>query len=200
MNKRYYLFACIIFIFSGCVTRSYYLSPLYGTASSYHTLPLQQDSTRFGVYANGAFNVGGNNEDLRDNSFCFQGNIYGVHQAGVFKGWYGAGFGLGNYQVHKYDSSTINPDFDTAAVNINAGNKFFGSANFNAGMNISIPLGRNAEWRVIGLSGTVQNEFGRYLQFRRNLDKVDAHVANLAPGNLLATIAASTEFAFKTKK
>ena len=185
--------------FNSCVTTSHYLSPLYGTASNYHTMPLKQDSVKYSLYANGSFNVGGNNEDLRDNSYSFQGNLYNLHQFGLFKGWYGAGLTLGNYEISRYDTNTVNPDFDTAFVNKYGGNNFFGSANLAGGIGIAIPISRSGEWRIIAVSATLQNEFGKYLQFRQRIEKDHINVSSLAPNSLLATIGISTGMAWHTR-
>jgi len=202
MNTKYCLplFAILVVAsFTGCVTRSYYLSPLYGNASTYHTMPLQQDSVKYSLYTNAAFSIGGNNEDLRDDSYCFQGNIYGVHQFSVFKAWYGAGISLGNYKVSSYDGGTVNPDFDEDFINSNAGNKFFGSSNLTAGFSIVAPLNPGVEWRIIGISGTMQNEFGDYLDFRQRLAKTSTDINGLAPNDMLGTIGISSEMAFATR-
>ncbi|CAN5740658.1 hypothetical protein BH10BAC2_BH10BAC2_45590 [soil metagenome] len=101
--------------------------------------------------------------------------------------------------MSKYDSFTVNPDFDTAVINKNAGDKFFGSANLGAGINIAIPMGNFGEWRILGITGSLQNEFGQYLQFRQNLEKNNVHVTGLIASNILATTGISSELAFATK-
>ncbi|CAN5740780.1 hypothetical protein BH10BAC2_BH10BAC2_45600 [soil metagenome] len=75
----------IIISFSSCVTRSYYISPLYGVTTSYRTTPLAKDSITSSLYVKGTFNVGGNNENLRDNSFSFHGNLYNAHKFSLFR-------------------------------------------------------------------------------------------------------------------
>lgn len=189
----------VIICFSSCVTRSYYLSPLYGVSTSYKTTPLAKDTVKSNLYLNGAFNIGGNNENLRDNSFSFHGNIYNAHKFGAFRAWYGAGLTLGNYEVKKYDSSTTNPDFDTAYINKKAGNKFFGSANLGAGISIAIPVGNFCEWRIIGINGSLQNEFGKYLQFRQNMERNDIHITGLNSNSTLATAGIFSELSFITR-
>jgi len=56
---------------------------------------MQKDSSKSNLYANGAFTIGGTNEDLRDDVYDFQGNIYREHHFSIFKAWYGAGITLG---------------------------------------------------------------------------------------------------------
>ena len=192
---------CSIFFLTGCVTRSYYVSPMYGSSSSYRTMPLQRDSIKSALYINSAFTIGGANQGLRDNVYSLQSNIYRAHQFSAFKAWYGAGFTLGNYNVNSidfirdYDYDGI----DTAAINRMAGNKFFGSTNLNAGFTIVLPLGKAGEWRLLSVTGSLQNEFGDYLHFRNNLKNDSIKTSGFARSAVLATVGFSNEIVFRTR-
>lgn len=192
--------ALFMFVLIGCQTRSYYISPLYGSSNTYKTLPFTADSTKSSLYVNGAFNLSGTNEDLRDNVFNFQGNIYNVHQLSIVKLFYGAGLGAGSYNVSKYDTVTYNPQFDTLSINKLAGGKFFGSANLMGGLVITIPFSLNFEWRILGISATLQKEFGSYLHFRNIVQRDSIKVNGIAKSSVLGTLNFSTEFAFKTRR
>lgn len=189
---------CIIIFLPGCITSSYYISPMYGSSMSYRTMPLQKDTVKSALYLNSALTYGGTNEDVRDVVYSLQTNIYNVHRFSFFKAWYGAGITLGNYKVHSYSSATY-ANFDVAAVNRLAGNKFFGSTNFNGGLVIVIPMKSGSEFRVAGVSASLQNEFGDYLRFRKTLEEDTIKITGLAANRALGTIGISSEVALKTK-
>lgn len=197
MSSKTFLAACaFLCMFSGCVTRSYYISPLYGAGSTYHTMPTLVDTTKSALFANASIITGASNEDLRDHSFSVQGSIYNTQHFGMFRSWYGAGITGGNYYVTGYDSTIINPEFDTATINKLAGRKFFGSANAGGGITFFVPLGRAGEWRVVSVTATVQDEFGKYLQFRQMLYKNGVQVNGVVPQRILTTLGISSEFCF----
>lgn len=190
------IIAGIGLIFTGCATRTYYVSPLYGSSNSYRTLPMKAEGAKRQLYANGAFTMGSTNEDSRDQFYNLQGNVYNAHQFGAFKAWYGGGITLGNYRIKKFDSATYNPLFDSAYINNNAGNKSFGSTNLNAGVVVTIPISNQIEWRILGVSASLQNEFGKYLSFRQNIKNNNIEVTGIAPNSLLGTVGLSSELAF----
>lgn len=199
MNKKIIFFCCIvIIIFTGCAERAYYVSPGYGNAMPYHTLPLKKDSIKSSFYANVSAVAGSANDDLRDEQYAFNANIFNANSFKRIKLWYGAGLTLGDYKVKAYDTSSA---YEPFATNINnaAGGKFFGSLNENGGVALVMPLGRKSEWRILGVQATLQQEFGNYLHFRKMLIKDSVPVNGNTSKSFLATAGFSTEFSFSLK-
>lgn len=194
--KLLYYFLTIASILNLSCTRTYYISPNYGNSIPYHTLSLQKDSIKSSLYLNGSLMYGGANYNLHDEEFAAQFNLYNTNQFNLFKLWYGAGLTLGDYIVHRFDSTNY-PDFYTTPINKIAGGKFFGSIDANAGIVFTIPLGNKAEWRVLGLQASAQNEYGNYLSFRKKLIEDTIYATGIAKSSFLLTVGFSTEFSFE---
>jgi hypothetical protein len=163
-------------------------------------MPQLSENTRTGNYLNGNFAIGGANRG-KDNVFNFKGEFYRAHAFGIFEAYYGAELALGSYTVAKQqpllptsqDSIIIN------TLNKNIGNKFFGGYGFNGGISIIVPVsyGRG-EWRVVGIETSLKNEFGQYLQFRKQLpDSVATANMNYS---FFPTIGFASEFISNGKK
>lgn len=188
---RWLLPLAIAALISSCKTQSYYVSPALGN-NHYVTQPLQNGDEKSAFYANGSFTTGLANEYLRDAQYSFQANAYNVHQFSLFKGWYGGGLSLGSYEVG-YSSLLINY---AGERNIN-GKKFYGTANLEGGMSFVWPF-RYGEWRVIGVSGNLYNEFGNYLSFRKSVNKDS--VSGVATSATLGSLGFSSEFVGKLRR
>src|SRR3954452_15507123 len=153
------LYMLLLLIFTSCSTSSYYGSPMYGSSNSYRTLPLISDSVKTSLYANGAITLTGTNQNLHDDVYAFQGNIYNAHQFGRWKAWYGTGLTSGIYHLRAFPlGQVINPNFDTGYINAHAGSYFFGSYNLNGGILYALPLLGGSEWRILQFSPSVQKE------------------------------------------
>ncbi|MBX2921831.1 MAG: hypothetical protein KF746_06550 [Chitinophagaceae bacterium] len=190
-------------LISGChIYTATYTHPLYGGSTSYKTMPLRSDSVHTALYASAGFTRGNSNDLLRDRYFHFSGNIYQAHQFSFFHVYYGANIHMGSYKVKPYHSA-IRLRIDTAFINNMAGDKSFGAWGSQAGFTVTVPLrsagGRyRGEWRILGVHGSLQNEFGDYLWFRRQLDS--SHVTRSVHNHQLKTLGLSSEWAFTSGK
>lgn len=176
---------------ASCISRSYYVSPAFGN-NHYVTKPLQKSNEQSALYANGAFSIGNANDALRDNQYAFQGNIYNVHQFSLFKAWYGGGLSLGSYEVtssHMLIDNRGNKNLE--------GWKFFGTGNIEGGATVVMPFGNGGEWRVLGISGNLYNEFGKYHSFRNSLNPDS--VSGVATSRTLGSLGFSTEIVGKLR-
>ncbi len=186
-------------LFSGCAYHAYFLSPFHATGEPYHTIPLKSDSLRSATYASGVFTEGGANSRLRDNVFSFTGSLHRSHNFGNFQAFYGANIALGSYNTGNYDYNDRRPPirYDTLPRILKANSKFFGGYGAGGGIDFALPFGRGSEWRVVGVSFTLEKEFGDYWSFRKTLPDslADATFNN----NLVGLLGLSTELAFKVR-
>jgi hypothetical protein len=195
------IYFLLLFALTSCRTSSYYVSPMYGSSNSYRTLPFMSDSVKSSLYANGAFTLGGTNQNLHDEVYTLQGNIYNAHQFGRWKAWYGTGLSSGIYHVRAFPlGEVINPNFDTGYINAHAGSYFFGSYNLNAGILYCLPLENGSEWRILHFSPSFQKEFGRYKNFRQALHKDSVSITGLATSTSLVTLSLGSELSIKSRK
>lgn len=167
------LLVTTVVMLSGCVEHRYYVSPFNGHHSTYHPMPLQSDANKSGYYLNAAVATGYANDEGVDNVFLFQTSASGAHTLGNLQGFYGLSLSLGNYKV----ATTENiPDVH---------NTFFGGTGFEGGINAVVSTGFG-EWRILGVETSIRSEFGRYLQFRKNLpyDATDLVIKNKRFGTL----------------
>jgi hypothetical protein len=196
MNFKIYMSAvAILLILSSCTQRAFYLNPFTTNSHPYRTIPLKSDSIRSAGYLSAVFSMGGSNEGLRDGVFAFQPSYYRAHNLKNFQAYYGAGLSLGLYDVSRYSGKTKN--VDTALINRLSGNKFVGGAGIFGGANIVSSFGRT-EWRVLGIEGTVQQEFGNYLGFRKKLP--DTSVNAITRSKVSGTLGLYTDIIHKTRK
>jgi hypothetical protein len=98
--------------------------------------------------------------------------------------------------VNSFDSIGTSRTVNYKIINQFAGSKFFGAAGFEAGLNLVIPLGIS-EWRVIGIETSMQQEFGKYLQFRKQLP--DSVATLLVRNSFLVTLGGYSEITAKIK-
>lgn len=154
MSYKY--LTCFIIIsatFFSCIQKKYFVNPGYGNAMQYHTLPLHSDSIKSSAYLNASVMQGTGNYQNSDEQYGLNVNVYNANSFSNFKIWYGAGLTLGIYDINS-DNDYYN-DSTAVFININGGNKFYGSVNGNAGITYALQLG-NAEWRVLGIQATAQ--------------------------------------------
>jgi hypothetical protein len=188
----------IICLFSSCLRKAYYFSPLQGNTSGYQSMPVRSDSMKAATYAEAAVSIGGMNDLWRDQVFSFQA---GLHQAQVLNNvriYYGASAALGSYNVKPYgysNNSQYTPD--SSVINSHSGHKTFGAYGFNAGISFTAPLGKMGEWRYFGIEGSFFNELGDYYSFRKNLPDSVADVIDKK--KYIGSLGISTELIFKGK-
>ncbi len=202
VNSLYrYIILCIAVstTLTSCLTASYYGSPTYGSSMGYHTLPIQKDSVKSCIYYNGTLTGSWVNQGFRDNVVSVQQNLYKAHQFSVFKAWYGAGFTLGNYKVNNFEENNPFPITDTFRFSGLAGNKFFGSADLNAGIAVAVQLLKGgSEWRPLSVAISLQKEFGSYYHFRNNLIKDSVRIPGVTTSNEFLLLSFGTELVLKT--
>jgi hypothetical protein len=188
----------LVGLLSSCTYHSYYQSPFNANLETYHAVPLHSDPAKSANYASGVVTLGGANEYLRDHLYSFCGSLYQSRNFGYFQAYYGADISVGSYYVSPYRTRGDRPSagMDTALINAAAGSKFFGGYGLSGGINFVLPLGRVGEWRVLGLSMNLQDEFGNYLRFRQRLP--DSAANTIFKDHQVGTIGFSTELAFET--
>lgn len=176
-----------------------YVSPVNGSTTSYHTIPVKNANVASAVYANLNMQAGKANERLNDNTFNIQANAYRTNQLGYFQLHYGGGLTVGAYNVSTIPDSTgfWNYFHGVHYINERAGSKFFGTGNIQAGINLCLPFSDrpgDGEWRL-GINSSLHREFGSYLSFRQGLN-TDS-VTGVAKSNWLSTVAVSSDLVFK---
>ncbi|MBS1597775.1 MAG: hypothetical protein JST75_06095 [Bacteroidetes bacterium] len=194
MKKLLLLFPTVILLAS-CSEYSYFQSPFTSTANPYHAVPLQSDSLSGATYVNVSATVGSANVDWQDVVASFRASIHRANTFGNFHLHYGANVAVGTYTVSTSDF------YDPNYTNTNhfvAGSKFFGGYGFNGGFSTLVPMKNGGEWRVIGLEGSAQNEFGDYLRFRKNLPDSSSTVNY--KNSWMGTIGVTTEVISKRRK
>ena len=142
---------------------------------------------------------GGANYQYRDDLYAFHLGIHRSHNLGHFQAYYGVGLTLGSYEVQQYDGYFSSPPryIRDTVVRIPASKDFFGAYGFNGGLNYVISNERS-EWRVLGLETSIQNEFGRYLNFRKSIR--DSAIDILATDNWTRTLGIATDFVVKRRR
>ena len=196
MNKKLINVAVVCMaVLSGCISRqAFYVSPYNGNHNPYHPIPLKQDSVKSASYAGLSVSNGTANDNQADETLTFFTSLSRAHNFGNFQGFYAANVSLGNYKVTPFSEYESAGNFDPAAINENAGNKFFGSTGIDGGINFVLPI-HNGEWRVLGIETSAQQEFGSYALFRKKLTDKDADL--IVRSKLFATVGGYTELAGK---
>jgi hypothetical protein len=195
MKKTFYLLPLIaICLLNSCIEQAY-LSPFNANSNPYHAIPLQSDSIRGATYISSVFTIGAANQDWLDNVFAFRLGLHRSHTFGNFHLYYGGNVAAGIYNISSsnFDDLTMNG----AQVNQYAGSKFFGGYGFNGGFNVLLPIHNGGEWRVIGLEGSAQNEFGDYMNFRKNLS--DSVASIITKNNWTGTVGVTSEIITKRR-
>ena len=124
------------------------------------------------------YTIGSANDLGYDNVFAFQLRFHRSHNFGSFQAYYGVNLSLGSYSIAgftktKYLDSTGSyggyyPYLDTIYNLPSKISSFFGACGFTGGINVVIPFPKG-EFRPLGVEMSLQQEFGNYLQFRKNL-------------------------------
>ena len=179
--------------FSSCIENSYLHSPMQGSSSAYHAMPVASDSVRSATYVNGALSIGGMNENWRDNVYTFQAGLHRAHVLNHFRLNYGASLALGSYNVKPYNNYYSN--YVDSLFYRNGGAKFFGAYGIYGGISAATRMGRRGEWRYIGVEGSLFNEFGEYYTFRKNLP--DSQATEIDKKKYLGAVGINTELIFK---
>ncbi|WP_276486002.1 hypothetical protein [Paraflavitalea pollutisoli] len=169
------LLRCLpLLLLTSCVTRAIYQSPMHTNTNRYKPMPMHNEGSAAASYAGIHAAVGTANEHGQDQAFSFGTSFHRSHNFSFFQATYGATLELGDYKVNQYpiihDSLGGNTyrNFDPVKINERAGHKFFGAYGLNGSVNVVAPFG-NAEWRVLGAELAWNQEFGRYLDFRKNM-------------------------------
>jgi hypothetical protein len=197
-------------LLSGCVITSheqaFYVSPVNGSSSDYQPMPLHSDTAQSAVYARAAYFSGGANDNSTDG---FKGANLAVSEArhfSIVECYYGLGLSLGDYHVGQWNThyrgfGFIGTDIlflrpkHYMQLDSLGGDKFFGSATFNGGINLVAPLA-GGEWRFLGVETDIHREFGDYLSFRNKLSDTLADLVVRSP--LFATVGITSELIVQT--
>lgn len=174
-----------------CVRKVYYVSPVYGSNTPYHTVPVKNEQTASALYGNASLQNASHNDWGADHTYQLQANLYRTHNLGLIQAYYGGGLTLGIYNVESFDTGLYPRNPSNVAIkpiNDHAGNLFYGTGNVHGGMHLAIPFSTAAnapEWRL-GAKMALHQEFGNYLSFRKSLnaDSVNGVAKNSVAGNL----------------
>ncbi|GGH77408.1 hypothetical protein HNQ91_004128 [Filimonas zeae] len=182
-----------------CVRRAYYVSPVYGSNTPYHTVPLKKEQIASALYGNASLQTGSANDQGRDMSSNMQINAYRTHNFGTLQAYYGGGFVAGIYNVKAFDTASYRRntyDIAVAPINAGAGNLFYGTGNIHGGMHVAIPLSpsNTAPELRLGSKVAMHKEFGNYLSFRNSLHSDS--VSGLANSSTLGSLSGYTEILF----
>lgn len=197
--RFYYLItlATVASLGVSCSRKAYYVSPVFGSNTPYHTVPLKNEKVASALYGSASLQVASANDEATDVSSNLQLNAYRTHNLGVIQAYYGGGLTLGLYNVMEFDTSRIlNTYIDAKTINAHAGNLFYGTGNIHGGMHVAIPLSSSVnapEWRL-GSKIAIHKEFGNYLSFRKSLNPDS--VTGVAASNTLGSISGYTELMF----
>jgi hypothetical protein len=182
----------IIFVFSGCYTSSYYLSPYNANSNAYKTLPRQCDSNQHAWYAAGNIVAGNANAGQVDKTFYAAAHLYKAFKAGKYiQSYIGANVNAGSYKVQQNDNAVFIRPYNSFLNNSGFGKKNFSGVGINAGVHATISIDKFAEWRIIGLETSLQQEFGDYLAFRKNLSDTSAKI--IARSSFYSTLGFTSE-------
>ncbi len=178
-------------LFSSCFTerQAYFLAPQNAAANPYHAMPMKSDSLKSAFYANGVYTNGSANDRQSDHVWSLEGSLHRSHNFGIFQAYYGANLTLGSYNIsdyyrsdYRYSGGFIGTYYPVdTPYHIAATNKFFGAYGVSGGINLVMShehkkYNKHSEWRALGLETSLQNEFGEYNQFRKNLSDTGANV------------------------
>lgn len=194
-----------LLLLNSCINyrEAYYFSPFNGNVPGYHTTPLQIDSVKTATYGGLLLGAGAANDKLHDDIFFLRPSIYRSYSREDCQFYYGGNLTLGNYYVNKYDTFPSNFRYGSTRDYLNAriinkqsGNKFFGGLGLQAGINYTIQFRGRHEWRI-GTESSYQNEFGDYLNFRKQL--ADSAATVIHRQSHFFTLGLYTELAFKLR-
>lgn len=168
--------------------QAFYLSPKHATSDHYKTIPVVSDSLQAASYLSATINAGGANHRLIDGNAGLQVNFHHSKTWRHLQGFYGAGVTTGLYDV----SSIIFPGngVNSGWINRRSGTMFYGSYGVHGGINYVHPWQSGSEWRILGIAANMQQEFGRYQQFRKDIPVSGANIierSNLYGGFTVST-------------
>jgi len=204
------LFLLILFVFSSCARKSYYLSPFNGNAMTYYAKPLLADSAKSATYFSATFTAGdpnneyytyddNNKKQLSDNLEAFQFSFHRSHTSKFFQAYYGASFTTGTYEVTRYDSLHYEGNYAGADLSkLLGGHKYFAGAGLVGGINLVMPLRRGHEWRVLGIETSIGKEWGDYLNFRKSMP--DSSAIAISKNDHYGYIGLTSELVFKKRQ
>lgn len=158
-------------LLTGCASISAsFFSPLNGNAPAYRSMIVKQDSLRAASHISGSVYLGAANEFTHPNAvFAVNTSVSRSHVIGKFGLRYGLNLGLGGFHVAKMDKSSLtDPAVDPEYISSHKGNYFFGSYGADGAVHY-LYNNERVEWRVIGIEWSVNNEFGNYLSFRKQM-------------------------------
>lgn len=195
MALKLILYLASIIFFSGCFYPPYYQSSSNANTNYYRTIPLKSDSVKAASYISGILTKGTASSSSSDDIMAFHGDFHRSFRFGICQGYYGIHYSSGFYRVAKVQYRRFN--VDESVINKMAGNKFFGSYGVNGGINLVTLINTSAEWRILGLEATLQNEFGDYLKFRKSLP-IDA-ANDITKRSLYVTTGLNSDIVIKTR-
>jgi len=209
MNRSLPLLLLILSLFAlpGCYPppqQAYYASPVNGYATQYHPLPQITDSTHTAFYAEAGFFAGSANTHGKDYLNAFHGSFTIAHHTGRLQAWYGGDLSLGTFHMGQWDTGNIGRTyprqqtvpFNPYVLDLYSGAHSFGSVGFHGGVGVVLPI-NNGEWRIFGLEGSVNHEFGQYLAIRQKLPDTAASI--IARGAAYGTFGINSEMVGSTK-
>ncbi len=190
--------AGLTLMFASCAYthEAYYMSPSDLRSSPYVSIPMAADPEKTVTAAGISFGGGTSNQRGRDNLVGGSATLMQSHHFGHFQAYYGAAFGLGDYNNGEVSVggrySNNDARTDTTGFYIPSLKKYFGYYGFNGGINVVVPFSNGkGEWRALGIDGGYRREFGDYLSFRRSLPQ--DKIAILAGYGHVFTLGAGTE-------
>jgi hypothetical protein len=175
-------------------------------SAPYHTIPFKADSLKSAFYGSLIYTAGTANDKGRDWINAGQASIYRSHNLGNFQAFYGANITLGAYHQTEFYNANYTPGsagligggdqpIDTF-YQIPAHKYSFGSYGISGGIN-GVKSSGNTEWRYLGFETTLQNEFGDYYSFRKNLPDSAANI--IFKNHLTGTIGIYTDALWRSR-
>jgi hypothetical protein len=166
----------LLFFLPSCFIeqQAFYLSPKHATSNHYKTIPLVSDSFRAASYVSATVNAGGANHRLLDGNAAL---LLNFHQGRTWRHLqvsYGAGVTAGLYDIAPiiFPGNGVNAEW----INPRSGTNFYGNYGAHGGVNYVYPWASGGEWRILGIEATVQQEFGAYQRFRKDLPVSGANI------------------------
>lgn len=189
-------------LLGSCKEYAYYQSPFQGATSSYKTMPMQSQGINSAFYASGALVAGGANYNLRDGVTGFTGSLYRSQVLGSFRAFYGVDAALGGYRVRPLFSNngyTVSDSYpNDSLIYTRKGTKFYGGWGASGGIYLTQPFNNGGEWRIVGAELSWQNEYGRYLSFRKDLPDTATNLNNRHKSFI--TLGFHTDMLFKVRR
>lgn len=194
------LAVCIMSV--SCVRKAYYQHPRHTQTQPYREIPLQSDHLPFAVYSAVSLSRGESNTLLTDQHWTFSGSGHVSLQRKHIQGFAALELSAGDYTVRSATAEEINSNnnlnWDPVYINARSGKKGFGAWGLHMGINGVIPFSKGGEWRFLGVEYNRQQEWGQYLQFRKDLPLRAANLID--PSAVHQTIGFTTDIISKTRR